>query len=355
VDTYTLDPRWALAVAALAAAAGVALLRPGTGYLWRWLRARKATERVLIEDALKHLFDCEYKARTATLESVSGALAVSGGRAAEILSRLEERELVTWSQRGYELTAEGRGYALRVVRIHRLWERYLSDHTGLAPERWHDEAELREHDLTAEDAERLSAQLGHPRYDPHGDPIPTAGGEIAPPRGRPLTEIPSGELAEIVHVEDEPAAIYAQLVAEGLVPGMRVRVIDATPQRIRFEADAEEHVLAPVFAANLSVLPLPRDAEMDGPYESLSRLELGETATVTGFAPGLRGPEHRRMLDLGLIPGTTVTAEIRSPAGDPTGYRIRGAVIALRREQADQIKIAPLDAGAALDPEALAS
>ena len=45
------------------------------------------------------------------------------------------------------------------------------------------------------------------------------------------------------------------------------------------------------------------------------------------------------MLDLGLIPGTEVKAEIRSPAGDPTGYRIRGAVIALRREQADQVQV----------------
>ena len=339
MDTQLMESVQALGLALALVAAAVVLFWPVRGLLWRWLRAQRATEKVLIEDALKHLFDCEYKGRMATLQSLSGALAVSGGQTAEILRRLQERELVTWSDRGYELTGEGRRYALRVVRIHRLWERYLSEHTGLEPEAWHDEAEFREHETSAEEANALSARMGDPLYDPHGDPMPTAGGEIEAPAGQPLTALPIGELAEIVHVEDEPPAIYAQLVAEGLVPGMRIQVLNASSKRIRFEADAEEHVLAPIIAANLSVLPLPREEEMPGPWHSLSSLEIGEAATVIGLAPGLRAPEHRRMLDLGLIPGTVVSAEIRSPSGDPVGYRIRGAVIALRREQANQVRI----------------
>jgi Fe2+ transport system protein FeoA len=43
------------------------------------------------------------------------------------------------------------------------------------------------------------------------------------------------------------------------------------------------------------------------------------------------------MFDLGLVPGTVVEAELRSPAGDPTAYRIRGAMIALRRSQAELV------------------
>ncbi len=112
-----------------------------------------------------------------------------------------------------------------------------------------------------------------------------------------------------------------------------------TPQRVSFEADAEEHVLAPVLAANLSVVPLPKEERMEGPYERLSALGVGEKGKVVAISPVLRGAERRRMLDLGLIPGTVVEAEIRSPGGDPTGYRIRGAVIALRRDQADQVQI----------------
>lgn len=299
----------------------------------------QASERILAEDALKHLFDCDYTGRIANLQSVSGALAISGNRAAEILQDLESHELIEPTEGGYTLTGEGRSYALRIVRIHRLWERYLSDETGFEPAIWHQKAEQHEHTTTEEEAAAMASSLGHPRFDPHGDPIPTAGGEILPPQGQPLTELPTDQLGEIVHVEDEPEAIYAQLVAEGLHPGMRVRVLEATPERIRFLADAGEHILAPVLAANLSVRALPQDEEMAGPFEWLSGLELGQSARVVSISPFLRPQERRRLLDLGLLPGTEVQAEIRSPAGDPTGYRIRGAVIALRKEQADQVQV----------------
>ena len=332
-------PVIALLTAGAAVAVAVLLLWPVRGWLWRGLRALRATERVAIEDALKHLFDFEYNGRAANLQSVSGALAVSGNRAAEILARLQAQELVELEGGGYRLTAEGRRYALRIVRVHRLWERYLSEETGLDPAAWHNEAERLEHTTSVAEAEALAARMGHPSHDPHGDPIPTAGGEIGPPRGMPLTELAIGELAEIVHIEDEPEAIYAQLVAEGLHPGMRVRVNESTPRRVRFEADAEEHVLAPVLAANLSVLPLPQEEEMAGPFERLSGLAIGERGRVVALAPALRGAERRRLFDLGLIPGTEVEAELRSPGGDPTGYAIRGAVIALRREQADQVQV----------------
>jgi DtxR family Mn-dependent transcriptional regulator len=146
-------------------------------------------------------------------------------------------------------------------------------------------------------------------------------------------------VGEIVHVEDEPAAIYSQLVAEGLHPGMRVRLLEATPERIRFEADAEEHVLAPVVASQLTVRPRPR-AEMPAGWERLSALTgVGETGRVVGLSPALRGVERRRMLDLGLVPGTEIEVVRRAPGGDPVAYRIRGAVLALRREQADEIRI----------------
>jgi len=332
-------PALALTLVLSALTALIVVLWPDRGAYWRLRQAFQASDRVQTEDALKHLFDCEYKGREANLQSLSGTLSVSGNRAAEILRELESEELVQTTGIGYVLTAAGRSYALRVVRTHRLWEKYLSDETGLDPEVWHREAELREHTLSERETEALAARMGHPRFDPHGDPIPTAGGDIAPPEGRPLTQLPVGEIAEIVHVEDEPEAVYAQIVAEGLHPGMRVRVNEVSPQRIRFEADAEEYVLAPIVAENLSVIPLPKEAEMQGPYERLSSLAIGEHATVVSIAPTLRPHERRRMLDLGLVPGTEVTAELRSPSGDPTGYRIRGAVIALRNDQAEQIQI----------------
>ncbi len=342
-----MDPAKALLVVLLIGAAAVGLFWPQHGLFWWVVRASRLTRRVRVEDALKHLYDCEYRQLPGTLFSLSGAMGLSVNRAAEIVGQLEQQSLVKLESGSYRLTAEGRSYALRMIRTHRLWERYLSDWTNLDPAEWHREAEQREHTTPLQDAEALAARMGDPRFDPHGDPIPTAQGDIPPPRGRPLTDFPAGELVEIVHVEDEPQVVYAQLLAEGLHPGMRARVIGVSPQSVRFETYGEEHVLAPIVAANLSAVPLSPEEKEEAVHETLSALKPGERGQVVGISTACRGPQRRRMLDLGIVPGTIVEAELRSPTGDPTGYLVRGAMIALRREQAEMIHVNRVAAGGA--------
>lgn len=98
---------------------------------------------------------------------------------------------------------------------------------------------------------------------------------------------------------------------------------------------------------SLPVRERPR-AEMPPPRRALSSLAPGETALVEDFSPVIQGVQRRRLLDLGLVPGTRVEAVRVGPGGDPTAYRIRGAVIALRREQTERIHIArPETAGGA--------
>lgn len=69
----------------------------------------------------------------------------------------------------------------------------------------------------------------------------------------------------------------------------------------------------------------------------LSCLPLGETAKVKFLTSD--GTMRRRMLDLGLIANTIVESLQKSPSGDPTAYGIRGAVIALRSEEANKIMV----------------
>jgi ferrous iron transport protein A len=69
----------------------------------------------------------------------------------------------------------------------------------------------------------------------------------------------------------------------------------------------------------------------------LSELKPGTTGVVDRLT--IEGEQRRRLLDLGLIPGTVIHAEFISPLGDPTSYRIRGALIALRNDQAQQILV----------------
>ncbi len=339
---HPVDPLSALIVAALLTAVALFIVWPDRGLLPRWSQLRRVGDRAVIEDALKHLYHCEYGKQPVTVESLSGALQISGNRAAELLIHLERQALTTRAEGELNLTSTGRDYALRIVRVHRLWEQHLAEETGLGHASWHGEAEREEHRLSADEVDQLDQRMGYPVYDPHGDPIPTASGDVGPRQGLPITKLQPGRLATIAHMEDEPEEVYVQLVDAGLHLGTQVEVHESTDEIIRFLADGQVLELSPTLAANVFIVPIQTTQEMEGPYETLSTLGLSESGRVVRISPACRGLERRRLMDLGIIPGTVVEAELRSPVGDPTAYRVRGAMIALRREQADQVLITRL-------------
>ncbi|NYH80609.1 Fe2+ transport system protein FeoA [Actinopolyspora biskrensis] len=70
---------------------------------------------------------------------------------------------------------------------------------------------------------------------------------------------------------------------------------------------------------------------------TLDRLHRGQTATVTALE--LEGAERRRLMDMGLLVGTTVSVDRVSPLGDPTAYRVRDGLLVLRRGQAHLVHV----------------
>lgn len=315
---------------------------PKSGWLSRWQAARRLAARAQEEDALKHILKTEVNGQVPTLDSVAGALQLKPGKAAALLKGMEERGFISHDQGRLKLCRSGRDLALQVIRAHRLWESYLADQTGLTEADWHPQAERQEHVLSPQQADALSARLGYPTRDPHGDRIPEPGAELPAETALPLTALPVDTPARITHIEDEPEAIYAQLVALGLRPGLQVTVLDKSPQQIRFWADGSLQVLAPVLANNISVEPLPGLKPADVlETHTLCQLKPGQRARVLGLAPACRGPERRRLLDLGFVPGTLIEVEMVSPAGDPVAYRLRDSVVALRRQQAALVRVSP--------------
>lgn len=302
-------------------------------------RRRKAAERAALEDALKHLYDCERTDRSCTVESLAGALESSRDSAARLLAGLEGLDLVRSERELLTLTEEGRRLAVRVLRTHRLWEHYLAHRTGAEPTTWHRSADRMEHRLTPEETEALDLRLGRPRFDPHGDPIPTRKGELPPPAGTPLARLEVGRSAEVIHLEDEPPGIFKTLVAQGFAPGSSVQLLDTDAGKLRVRIAGHEQVLDRVTADNVTVEPLPRGVAAGEPVRTLADAEVGEAVTVSRLSPTCQGPNRRRLLDLGVVPGTMITAELSSTGGDPVAYRIRGALIALRREQAGSIEV----------------
>jgi DtxR family transcriptional regulator, Mn-dependent transcriptional regulator len=325
-----------------ATAVALALFLPRMGVFARWKQSTTHKARSAAEDALKHAYDCEHRGIGCTVESIAGALSLSVDHAARLAAQLESMGLMRPDGNALRLTPEGRSYALRIIRIHRLWERYLADETSVREADWHLEAERQEHRMTAAEADVLAAQLGNPQLDPHGDPIPTAAGEIPELEGDPLTSLRAGAFAKIVHVEDEPHAIYAQLIAEGLHAGMVVQVIENSSARVRLEANGEEVLLAPMLARNLTVTSIPEERRSHDPFATLASLRPGGSAVVTGISRACRGQQRRRLMDLGIVPGTTITAELSSLTGNPMAYRVRGTLVALRKEQAEHIVVNPV-------------
>jgi DtxR family Mn-dependent transcriptional regulator len=335
------DPVVALAVFFTLAAVLAVLAWPRRGVLARMGRIRRETVRIRLEDGLKHLLDSERAGRECTLETLAGRLETSRSAATEVLTRLTDRGLAQSVADGYRLTDAGRRYALRILRTHRLWERYLADRTGVPAGEWHEEAERVEHQLSEAEADELATRLGDPRYDPHGDPIPTARGEIPARSGLPLQRAEAGSSVVVRHVEDEPREVFDRLMSLGIAPGQTLEVVQPGPGsgRVRIRVRGEDRTLRLVDAANVTVEPLEAGERAVGKRRTLADAERGEAVRVIGISPACQGPQRRRLLDLGVVPGTVVEPELASSRGDPVAYRIRGALIALRREQAEWIEV----------------
>ena len=332
------DPAFALLVFLALVLLCTAIFWPGSGIVPRLRRIARLSERVRMEDVLKQLYKLEYDRLPATADSVAGGVQISRNQAIRLLQRLEEKQLVTAGAARFRLTEPGRAQALHIVRTHRLWERFLADRTATPPEAWHEQAETREHLLSAAEADDLAAALGHPVYDPHGDPIPTAAGEMPARTGVPLSALEPGERAVITHLEDEPEEIYRELVGLGLGLMAPVERLDGDAGRVRFRSGEDRYEISGALARNVTV---ERSAEAVGATwtRTLADIRPGDAATVVGISPRCRGPARRRLLDLGVVPGTVIHARMRSAAGDPVAYDIRGALVALRREQATHIQV----------------
>ncbi len=319
---------------------GAAFLVPNKGVLARWRHHRAALGREQAENALKHLLGQAAAGESASLSSLQGILRTSDRELLALTERLGREGLIRTEGDRFRLTSEGERAALHVVRAHRLWELYLADELGVPVGQVHVKAERAEHLLTPTEVDRLSAAMGHPEVDPHGDPIPERDGELRPAGGTPLSAWPVAAPARIVHLEDEPPLAYAQLAALGLHLGQRVHIVDASPTRLVLSDGESEFMLAPMLAGNVHVAAaVATPAAASESVVRLSDLPSGTVGEVVSLDPGCRGFIRRRLLDLGFTPGAHVRPDLTTFAGDPRAYRLRGTTIALRREQSERVLV----------------
>lgn len=183
-----------------------------------------------VEDYLKVIYHLSSQGGFAATSDIAAQLDVSAPSVSGMVKRLSETGLIEHvPYRGVQLTAQGRRAALKMIRRHRVLEVYLIQRLGYDWDGVHDEAERLEHAVSDELIERMSGALGHPRYDPHGAPIPTAEGEIEEADLISVADAPVGQALELRQVGTEDPARLRYLAEQGLVPGTHLIVTDRQP------------------------------------------------------------------------------------------------------------------------------
>jgi DtxR family Mn-dependent transcriptional regulator len=183
-----------------------------------------------VEDYLKAIYHLSSQGGFAATSDIAAMLEVAPPSVSGMVKRLSETGLIEHvPYRGVQLTAQGRRAALRMIRRHRILELYLTQHLGYDWGGVHAEAEQLEHAVSDDLIERMASALGHPQYDPHGDPIPTAGGDIEEAELVALADARVGTKLELRQVGTQDPARLHYFAEQGLTPGVLLTVSERQP------------------------------------------------------------------------------------------------------------------------------
>ncbi len=174
------------------------------------------------EDHLKAIHSLIVAGGKASTNAISDRLNTKASSVTDMLKKLSEKGFVKHEPYyGAKLTAKGHKIALKLVRKHRLWETFLVSRLGFGWNEVHMVAEQLEHVSSDKLVEKLDEFLGHPAFDPHGDPIPDKDGNMKARTIQRLTECDLNSSVRIVAVENTSDALLEHLDKKGIAIGMR--------------------------------------------------------------------------------------------------------------------------------------
>jgi DtxR family Mn-dependent transcriptional regulator len=185
-----------------------------------------------VEDYLKAIYTLQEKEGRAKTSALARQLGVTAGSVTEMIKRLAaaDADLVTYRQQhGVRLTAAGRQVALDIIRRHRLLETFLHQVLGLSWGEVHTEAEKLEHHLSPRVTDAIDRLLGHPRLDPHGEPIPSKTGQLPDVPHQKLTDADVGAKVRIVRVDPFREDLLPYLDKMGIRLNIKALIVDKAP------------------------------------------------------------------------------------------------------------------------------
>jgi DtxR family Mn-dependent transcriptional regulator len=212
-----------------------------------------------VQDYAKAIWSlAQRSSQPVSTSALAERLEVSPASASAMVKRLESIGLAMREPyHGVRLSRAGERVALEVLRHHRLLELYLAEALGMSWDRVHEEAEVLEHAISRELSELIAAKLGNPTHDPHGDPIPTADGEIDEAPTRALAELGPGERGRFARMSDSNPEMLRYLSDRGIAPGAEVELLGREPfgGPLTVRVGGRDHALGDQLAHAMRVEP----------------------------------------------------------------------------------------------------
>jgi DtxR family Mn-dependent transcriptional regulator len=208
------------------------------------------------EDYLKTIYKLQQEESPVRTTLIAKALGVEPASVTGVIKRLAELDYLEHQPyRGVTLTRAGELVALEVIRHHRLLELYLIHALSYSWDEVHDEAERLEHAVSPLFIQRIEAALGYPEIDPHGSPIPTMDGQIAPRIGTRLSELEAGQAGRVARVSDDDPGLLRYLASLEIRPGvlLSVRRVEPYGGPITIDVNRATHQLGPQAASQVFI------------------------------------------------------------------------------------------------------
>ena len=175
----------------------------------------------------------------------------------DMLKKLKEKKFVSYKKYGKSsLTTEGKKLAIEVVRKHRLWETFLYEKLEFTWDEVHEVAEQLEHIQSPKLISKLDKFLDYPAFDPHGDVIPSAKGEMKMPVKKTLDEEEIGHTCTMVGVKDNSATFLQYVNKVGLSINNQIKVLSKQnyDDLIEIEVNGKSSSVSPKFAENIVIV-----------------------------------------------------------------------------------------------------
>ena len=209
------------------------------------------------ENYLKAIYKHSQGTDSVSTNTIARELSTAPASVTDMLKRLSEKKLVIYRPyKGVQLSEQGGKIALTIIRKHRLWEVFLVNILNFSWDSVHDTAEQLEHINSPELIDKLDEFLGYPKFDPHGDPIPSKTGEIILRPTINLSECPVGVAVSVAGVGEDSKDFLQYLDRMKMNIGSKILVVE----KIEFDSSLilqvgeREVVLSGEFAKRIEVL-----------------------------------------------------------------------------------------------------